>query len=94
MPFAEHSSSELALLEVSSGSDQQRRLAAEQLLKSPEDIDASRLQALIAQESSPAVAEVLGLVAALQQLNSADSSQRLTAIKTLQRSCILKFGLR
>jgi urea transport system permease protein len=79
-------SSELALMEVSSGSDQQRRIAAEQLLKSPEDIDASRLQALIAQESSPAVAEVLGLVAALQQLNSADSLQRLAAIKTLQRS--------
>ncbi|GGY49020.1 branched-chain amino acid ABC transporter permease [Bacterioplanes sanyensis] len=79
-------SSELALMEVSSGSDQQRRLAAEQLLKSPQDIDASRLQALIAQESSPAVAEVLGLVAALQQLTSADSSQRLAAIKTLQRS--------
>ncbi|UTW48144.1 urea ABC transporter permease subunit UrtB [Bacterioplanoides sp. SCSIO 12839] len=78
--------SAIALIQISSGNDEQRFNAAQNLLKAPDSIASEELRKLIKAEERQKVSEVLLLSQALQNLNSADADIRLQAINALDRS--------
>lgn len=78
--------SAIALIQISSGNDEQRFNAAQNLLKAPDSIASEELKKLIKAEERQKVSEVLLLSQALQNLNSADTDTRLQAINALDRS--------
>ncbi|WP_419812193.1 urea ABC transporter permease subunit UrtB [Bacterioplanoides sp.] len=78
--------SAIALIQISSGNDEQRFNAAQNLLKAPDSIASEELKKLIKAEERQKVSDVLLLSQALQNLNSADADTRSQAISALDRS--------
>jgi len=78
--------SEIGLLQIASGNQQQRYDAARNLLKEPGVISAERVARLIANEQDADIREVLLLTQALQNLTSEQLSTRMDAIRAMERS--------
>ncbi|MEL7399313.1 MAG: urea ABC transporter permease subunit UrtB, partial [Pseudomonadota bacterium] len=78
--------SEIGLLQIASGNQQQRYDAARNLLKEPDVISAERVARLIANEQDADIREVLLLTQALQNLTSEQLSTRMDAIRAMERS--------
>ena len=78
--------SAMAQLMLKSSLQSERLAAAQQLLTEPGEISRVALAHRLTVEADAQVTELLRLVSALKQLQSEDSSQRIQAIKAMQRS--------
>lgn len=78
--------SEIALIQISSGNNEQRFNAAQNLLKAPDSIAPEKLKKLIRTEETQKVSDVLLLSQALQNLNSDNADTRIQALNVLDRS--------
>jgi urea transport system permease protein len=78
--------SALALVRISSGTEQQRFDAARDLLKNSETVNGEILQSLINQEKSKEIVDILRINLAIKQLTSDNGDVRLSAIIAMERS--------
>ena len=78
--------SEIGLLQIASGNQQQRYDAARNLLKDPGVISQQRLARLIENEQDSDIRDVLLLTQALQNLDNDQAAIRLDAIRAMERS--------
>ncbi|MCH2042041.1 MAG: urea ABC transporter permease subunit UrtB [Saccharospirillaceae bacterium] len=78
--------SALALVRISSGTEQQRFDAARDLLKNSKTVNSEILQSLINQEKSKEIVDILRINLAIKQLASDKEDVRLSAIIAMERS--------
>lgn len=78
--------SALALVRISSGTEQQRFDAARDLLKNSKTVNSEILQSLINQEKSKEIVDILRINLAIKQLASDNGDVRLSAIIAMERS--------
>lgn len=78
--------SALAMIRISSGTDEQRLDAARDLLKNSKTVNSETLKNLIKQEESKDVADVLKITLAIKELASDSAEVRIEAITAMERS--------
>lgn len=78
--------SALAMIRISSGTDEQRLDAARDLLKNSKTVNSETLKNLIKQEESKDVADVLKITLAIKELVSDSAEVRIEAITAMERS--------
>ncbi len=78
--------SALALVRISSGTEQQRFDAARDLLKNSKTVNSEILKSLINQEKSKEIVDILRINLAIKQLASDNGDVRLSAIIAMERS--------
>ncbi|WP_420589032.1 urea ABC transporter permease subunit UrtB [Bacterioplanoides sp.] len=78
--------SALAMIRISSGTDEQRLDAARDLLKNSKTVNSETLKNLVKKEESKDVADVLKITLAIKELASDSEEVRIEAITALERS--------